>query len=171
MASDIIRDLELDQPHDDINFADTRSNPELMNTIRVYLAAQYLCSGFAATWQKTQTLPFQNWTATCCDILAGNEDDQVTKSDQTLAWLVRLQHLIVEIWHLSKRRGTARGRGEEQNEEQRIMLTSKGMEAQLREFQGQMSPRLSSQCKRPPHMLVFLFFFKKKAKICMKILE
>lgn len=159
MASDIVRDLDLDQPHDGINSADTRSNPELMNTIRVYLAAQYLCSGFAATWQKTQALPFQNWTATCCDILSGNEDDPTSKSDQTLAWLVRLQHLIVEIWHLNKRRGIARGRGEEQNEEQRIMLTSKGMEAQLREFQGQMPPDISSQRKRPPHIFYYFFLF------------
>lgn len=147
MASDIVRDLQLDQPQDDINSNHTRTKPERIDNIRAYLATQYLCSGFAANWQKAQTLPFHNWTATCCGILAGNEDDLSSKSDQTLAWLVRLQHLIVEIWHLNKRRG-AGGRGEEQDEEQRIMLTSKGMEAQLREFQGQMPAEISCQCKK-----------------------
>lgn len=144
MASDMVRDLELDQPHDNINLADTRTNADIMNDMRAYLAAQYLCSGFSVTWQKTQSLPFQKWTTTCCDLFADNEDSSASKADQTLAWLVRLQHLVTEIAHLNKRGG---GRGREQDEEQHIALMMKGMEAQLGEFQAQMSPDISSQRK------------------------
>lgn len=153
MASDIVRDLELDQPKEGINFADARANPELMNGIRAYLAAQYLCSGFAATWQKASTLPYQNWTATCCDILESTESGSASKSDQTLAWLIRLQHLVAETAILNQNN---RGRGGEvggiqgQDEEQHVVLILKGMEAQLLEFQSQISPEISSQRKEPP---------------------
>lgn len=146
MASDVVRDLELDQPHDGINFAESRANPELMNNIRTYLAAQYLCSGFAANWQKTQNLPFQNWTATCCDILASNSDDPTSGSDQTLAWLVRVQHLVAQLANLTKR-GRRGGELSEQDEEPDAVFMVKGMEVQLREIQGLMPPDISPQRK------------------------
>lgn len=143
MASDTVKDLDLDQPHDCIDGAETTTNPEGMHGIRAYLAAQYLCSVFAATWHKTHHLPFQSWTATCCDILAGNVDDdaQAAKTDQTLAWLIRLQHFVAEAAQLDKRGGR------EQHEEQHLLYMVKGMEAQLREFQSQMSREVSSQRK------------------------
>lgn len=142
MATDIVRDLDLDQPQDDLSSTETRTNSERMDNIRAYLATQYLCSGLAATWHSTHTLPFQNWTATCCDILARNHEAPIATADQTLAWLVRLQHLVAETIQLNKR-----GRREQQ-EEQYALLMVKGMEAQLREFQGQMPPEISSQRKK-----------------------
>ncbi|KAJ4419939.1 hypothetical protein N0V82_004653 [Gnomoniopsis sp. IMI 355080] len=139
MASDIVRDLDLDQPLDGIVFAEARSNPKRMNSIRAYLATQYLCSGFAAAWKKTDTLPFQNWTATCCDILSGNDNALAATSDQTLAYLCRLQHFVAEAAQINKRGGG------EQHEEQHILLMVKGMEAQLQEIQCQLSSEISSQ--------------------------
>ncbi|CAN8100193.1 unnamed protein product [Discula destructiva] len=139
MASDIVRDLELDQVEDSIDFAETRLSTERLDAMRAYLATQLLCSGFTTagpTWQKNDTLDFQNWTATCCDILAGTES---ATSDQTLAWLVRLQHLI-SATVLVKQRG-----GRKQYDAQHDLLLIKGMEAQFREFQDRMPPKISSQ--------------------------
>lgn len=141
MASDIVRDLDLDQPHDGIVFAEARSSPERMNSIRAYLATQYLSSGFAATWKRDHALPFQNWTATCCDILSGNDNPLAARSDQTLAWLVRLQHFVAESAQMN------RYGGREKHEEQHALIMVKGMEAQLQEIQCQMSPEISSQRK------------------------
>lgn len=142
MASDIVRDLDLDQPQDGINIAETKTSPERLHSIRAYLAAQYLCSGFAATWQKNHALPFQDWTAACCDILIANDEILAAKSDHTLAWLVRLQHFVAEAMQMNKSGGKQRHEG------QHTLLILKGMEAQLLEFQSQLSPELSSQRKR-----------------------
>lgn len=66
-----------------------------------------------------------------------------------MAWLVRLQHFVAETAQLSRRAGR------EQHEEQYSLLMVKGMEAQLREFQGQMPLAISSQRKKQPSLVTF----------------
>lgn len=142
MAVDIVQDLELDQAQDAMDHAATRASPERMHALRTYLATQLTSSGFATTWQKKQhTLRYQNWTATCCEILAAPD---AAVADQKLAWLVRLQHVIAEMFLLNKRAGG--GGGREGHEDQHALLLVKGIEAQFREFRGQMSPQIS--CER-----------------------
>lgn len=144
MAADIVRDLELDQAEDDIDFTETRASSERMDAIRAYLATHLLCSRSALMSPKTQLLQFDNWTATCCEILA--DPTRSTTSDQTLAWHVRLQHLLTDTVQLSNKRGAR-----DYSEEQRAVLLTKGMEAQFREFQGQISADISAQREDNSH--------------------
>lgn len=154
MAIDLVRDLELDQPEDDIDFTNTRANSERMGAIRAYLATHLICSRPAIFWNsKTPLLTFDNWTATCCDLLADAQGQSAASaSDQTLAWHVRLQHLMAETFQLTNNRGRRR----EYGEEQRVLLLVKGIEVQFREFQRLMPAEISAQREHEtpkPHCL------------------
>lgn len=101
MASDVVHDLDLDQALDKIDFAEIRSNQEQMAAIRAYLACYYLCSSLSATWRMSYTLPYSQWTASCCDLLEHNSYGLASILDQTLSWLVRLGHLVDETVSLN----------------------------------------------------------------------
>lgn len=137
MASDIVRDLDLDQAVHDEDLLDIRTSEDRIAGMRAYLACYYICSSFSSTWQRSNALPYQQWTATCCDILMGSQDAQPEKGPvQTLVWLVRLGHIVEETLSLTKR---------QRHEEQQVFLMVKGLEAQLREWQAQMPVELLSQ--------------------------
>lgn len=138
MAIDIVRDLELDQRHDAIDFTATRASSKRMDAVRAYLGAYLICSRPATPWKpRAELLRFEDWTATCCELFA---DPQSSASDQTLGWHIRLQYLLTETIKLNNRRG-----GGDYCEEQRVLLLLKGMEAQFWDFQAQMSAEVASQ--------------------------
>lgn len=140
MASDIVKDLELDQAPDDLDVSEVRSSEHQMAGVRAYLACQYLCSSFSSTWRTSNTLPYQQWTKTCCEILSGSQGVQATEADQTLVWLVRLGHIAEETLSLTKRRGQM------YSGDQHELFMVKGLEAQFQEWQTQIPVEHPSQC-------------------------
>lgn len=140
MASDVVHDLDLDQAQDKIDFAEIRSNQDQMAAIRAYLACYYLCPGLSATWRMPHTLPYSQWTASCCDLLGHNGYGLASIHDQTLSWLVRLGHLVDETVSLNKQEGQLK-------HDQTRALVEKGLESQLREWQNLMTADLLSQRK------------------------
>lgn len=141
MASDIVKDLYLDQAVDDEYPLNMRVSEDRIAGMRAYLACHYLCASFSSVWKKSSTLPYQQWTATCCDILMRNQYIQPAHERgpvQTLIWLVRLGHIVEETLSLTKR---------QLHEDQQVLLMVKGLEAQLREWQAQISIKLLSQSK------------------------
>lgn len=142
MASDIVKDLELDQAPEDLDVSKVRSSEHQMAGVRAYLACQYLCSSFSSTWKTSNTLPYQQWTTTCCNILLGSQDVQATEADQTLVWLVRLGHIVEETLSLTKQRGQMH------SEDQHELFMEKGLEAQFQEWQTQVPVEHPSQRKK-----------------------
>lgn len=130
MASDIVHDLDLDQDPSDAYISDIGVDEDRIASIRAYLACQYVCSSFASIWQRNRTLPYQQWTAKCCDILLNCTHEQTSQSDQTLVWLVRLGNIVEESCLLHRRKHQSPLEG------QHILLIVRGMEAQLHEWQS-----------------------------------
>lgn len=141
MAADIVHDLELDQAPDTFGHAGFETDEKFLAGIRAYVACYYLCTSIASIWFKKSSLPFEQWTATCCDILERSADDHAAKSDQSLAWLARLGNISDETSSLTMRRG------QRQHEAQHVLLMVKGMEAQLQEWRGRMPADISSKRK------------------------
>lgn len=139
MAADIIHDLELDQPPDNFDHAGFEKDENFLAGIRAYVACYYLCNSIASFWSKKSSLHFEQWTATCCDILERSTADQAARADQSLAWLARLGNVFEETSSLTKRRGQL------QHEAQHVLLMVKGMEAQLQEWQDRISADLASK--------------------------
>lgn len=139
MAADIVHDLELDQKPDHFDHGNLETDEKFLAGIRAYVACYYLCNSIASIWSKKSSLPFDEWTATCCDILEGSTAGQAARADQSLAWLARLGNIFEETSSLIKRRG------QRQQEPQHVLLMVKGMEAQLREWQGRMPADISSK--------------------------
>lgn len=141
MAADIVHDLELDQAPDDFDHVGFETDESFLAGIRAYIACYYLCSGISSIWAKKSSLPFEQWTATCCDILERSTAGQDATADQSLAWLARLGNIIEETLSLTKRKGQV------QHEAQHVLLMAKGMEAQLQEWKGRMPADISSRRK------------------------
>ena len=141
MAADIVHDLELDQAPDDFDHADFETDEKSLAGVRAYVACYYLCSSISSIWAKKTLLPFEQWTATCCDILERSRASQDARADQSLAWLARLGNIIEETSTLTKRKGQV------QHEAQHVSLMVKGMEAQLQEWKGRMPSDVSSRRK------------------------
>lgn len=160
MAGDIVRDLDMDEPPaplpmEEVGVVDvveeTRKDEERMAHIRAYLACYYLSSVFASTFQKKHTVLYSQWTVTCCNILdrqsnQDNDDDgPVAKADRTLVWLVRLGNILEETTGVNfKRKGV--------DDRQHLQLMYKGLEAQLREWQGQMPSDLLNKREKNLHL-------------------
>lgn len=140
MASDLVHDLCLDQAPEDADIPGVRVDEERMEGIRAYLASCYMSASFVATWNRGSSLPYQEWTATCCD-LVGEEDDQGTAPGHTLVWLVRLGHIVEETLSLAQRLGKS------QLEHQHVLLIIKGLEAQFREWRARIPAEHRSQRK------------------------
>ncbi|KAF3768543.1 hypothetical protein M406DRAFT_336961 [Cryphonectria parasitica EP155] len=142
MASDIAHDLELDQAPDHVDAAAIRSDEKQMAGMRAYLACYCLYSSLATAWNKRNTMPYQQWTTVCCDVLGVMEPADPPASwtqDQTLVWIVRLGHLVQEAMLINKIERKA------QNGQLHSLLMVKGMEAQLVEWRGQIPVELLSQ--------------------------
>lgn len=141
MASDLVHDLCFDQALDDTDIPGIRVDEESMAGIRAYLASYYMSASFVMTWNRGRSLPYQQWTATCCDLLVGDEGDQGTASAHTLVWLVRLGLIMEETMSLARRQGKV------QLEYQNVLLMIKGLEAQFQEWQAQIPADIRSQRK------------------------
>lgn len=137
MAADIVHDLELDQAPDNFDHADFVIEEDSMEGMRAYVSCYYLVASMASIWTKKNSLPFEKWTSTCCDIL----DRSGSGADQCLAWLARLGNIIEQTASFTRQNGKV------QHEPQHVLLMVKGMEAQLQEWQGRMSPGVSSKRK------------------------
>ena len=136
MAVDIVTDLELDQDPDGDDLPPQQASDERLEQVRTYLATFYLVSSSAEAWNRTPALLYTNYTAKCCDLL---KRDGAVRGDRVLAWLVRIQHILEEVSGLRKANGKASGQNEYQ-----VSLMLKGMESQLAEWEGSMSPEVSS---------------------------
>lgn len=141
MAADIVHDLDLDQAPDSFDHAASEIDEKFLSGIRAYVACYYLCTSIASIWSRKNSLPFEQWTATCCDILERPRDGQTATADQSLAWLARLGNISEETSSLTKRKGQL------QHEAQHVLLMVKGMEAQLQEWQGRIPADISSKRK------------------------
>ncbi|KAJ9155614.1 Zn(II)2Cys6 transcription factor [Pleurostoma richardsiae] len=131
MAIDIVHDLELDHPPSgDASLLNNAVSEEMLAGIRAYLACYYLGTSFEISWSKGSSVGYTQWTATCCDILEMHSG--ASEGDRTLVWLVRLQHLAEET---AKLRNSSRS--QPQGEHHKSLLL-KGIETQLREWQGRM---------------------------------
>ncbi|KAG8167940.1 hypothetical protein KVR01_003629 [Diaporthe batatas] len=136
MAADIVHDLELDRAPDNFDRADFVAEEKSMDGIRAYISCYYLVASMASIWTRKNSLPFEQWTSTCCDILEMSGGGQ---ADQCLAWLARLGNIIEQTASLTRKRGQV------SHEPQHVLLMVKGMEAQLQEWRGRMSPDVSSK--------------------------
>lgn len=139
MAADIVHDLELDQPPDNFDQSNFETDEKFLAGIRAYVACYYLCTSIASIWSKKNSLPFEQWTATCCDILERSTAGQAARADQSLAWLARFGNISEETSSLTKRKG------QRQHEAQHVLLMVKGMEAQLQEWQARIPSDISSK--------------------------
>lgn len=139
MAADIVHDLELDQAPDNFDHAEFGTDEKFIDGIRAYISCYYLCASIASIWTKKNSLPFEHWTSTCCDILERWGSGQPGNADQTLAWLARLGNITEQTASLTRRNGQF------QHEPQHVLLMVKGMESQLQEWQGAMQSDVSSQ--------------------------
>lgn len=148
MAMDIVRDLELDQASHNEDVEVVRADQQRVAGIRAYVSCYYLCSSFASTFAKNHSIPYQQWTATCCNILESVVDNEAAIANQTLAWLVRLAHLAEQASLLTKRQDIL------QHEDQHELLMVKGMQAQLREWQARMSLDVSTKRKYTAHWIL-----------------
>lgn len=144
MAADIVHDLDLDQAPDNFDHAAFETDEKVLAGIRAYVACYYLCTSIASIWSKKNSLPFEQWTATCCEILERPRDGQAAMADQSLAWLARLGNISEETSSLTKRKGQV------QHEAQHVLLMVKGLEAQLQEWQGRIPADVSLKRKSKP---------------------
>lgn len=139
MAADIIHDLELDQAPENLDRSDFEPDENSMAGIRAYIGCYYLCASIASIWSKKSSMTFEKWTATCCDILERSEAGEAATADQSLAWLARLGNIFKETSSLTNRKGQL------QHGAQHVLLMVKGMDAQLREWQGRLPADVSSK--------------------------
>ncbi|ROW16402.1 hypothetical protein VPNG_02789 [Cytospora leucostoma] len=137
MSAEIVHDLDLDQAWQNEDLGVARADQGRIEGIRAYLGCYYLCSSFASTWAKAHSVPYQQWTATCCDILESNTGSEPAIADQTLVWLVRLGHISEETFSLAK------GQGIITLGDQHTFLMVKGLQTQVQEWQTRMSPKVS----------------------------
>lgn len=140
-AADIVHDLELDQAPENFDYTDFETDETFMDGIRAYISCYYLCASMASIWTKKSSLPFEQWTSTCCDILERPGRGQNTRADQSRAWLARLGNIAEQTSSLTRRNRQV------QHEPQHVLLMVKGMEAQVQEWQERMPPDVSSKCK------------------------
>lgn len=138
MAADIVHDLELDQAPENFDHAGFVTEEGSMDGIRAYVSCYYLVASMASIWVKKNSLPFEQWTSTCCDILDRSGSGH---ADQCLAWLARLGNIIEQTASFTRKNAKV------QHEPQHVLLMVKGMEAQLQEWLGRMSPDVSSERK------------------------
>lgn len=141
MAADIVHDLDLDQQPDNFDQSNFETDEKFLAGVRAYVACYYLCTSIASIWSKKSSLAFDEWTATCCDILERSKPNQAAREDQSLAWLARFGNIIEETSSLTKRKG------KRQHEAQHVLLMVKGMEAQMGEWRGRMPADISSKRK------------------------
>ncbi|TLD22203.1 hypothetical protein PspLS_08194 [Pyricularia sp. CBS 133598] len=134
MAVDMIQDLELDQPE---YLEQHRDQPheELLEGIRAYVACCYLVLARAHAYSRPLNLPFTAWTATCCDLL---EREALTPGDRILPWLLRHQHLMLEVVALAK----DEEKGLRSPYQAATML--RGLEMQFSEYGARMSDDVAS---------------------------
>lgn len=143
MAGDIARDLDLDEPSAHVDIAQLRTDGERTARVRAYLACYYLSSVSASAFQKKHTVPYTQWTETCCSVLdreSGNDEDRVAEADRTLVWLARLGYTVEETTSINFRR-----KGVQPHGLQHWQLVYKGLEAQLGEWRGQMPPDIAAK--------------------------
>lgn len=143
MAGDIVRDLDLDEPPAHVDIAQLREDEGRLSHIRAYLACFYLSSVLASTFQKKHSVPYQQWTETCCSVLdreCGDDDGRVAEADRTLVWLVRLGHIVEETALVNFRQT-----GAQHNGPQHLQLMYKGLEAQLGEWRSQMPADITTK--------------------------
>ncbi|TLS21970.1 uncharacterized protein PpBr36_09463 [Pyricularia pennisetigena] len=134
MAVDMIQDLELDQPD---YLEQHRDQPleELLEGIRAYVACCYLVLSRAVMYSRPLNLPFTAWTATCCDLL---EREARTLGDRILPWLLRHQHLVLEVIALAK----DEEKGLRSPYQAATML--RGLDMQFAEYSARMSEEIAN---------------------------
>ncbi|RYP44277.1 hypothetical protein DL768_009247 [Monosporascus sp. mg162] len=133
MAVDIMQDLELDQEGGYMSLDPQDQLPG----IRAFLACHYSLSNYCWAWRRVPPLPYNSWTAHCWDVL---EQSSALDGDQTLVWLVRLQHIVDAADKLDQSDMNSKN-GNPIDYHQNLMRL--GLEAQLREWQRAIPERLA----------------------------
>ncbi|RYP17565.1 hypothetical protein DL767_009995 [Monosporascus sp. MG133] len=133
MAVDIVQDLELDQEGGYMSLDPQDQLPG----IRAFLACHYSLSNYWA-WRRVPPLPYNSWVAHCLEVL---EQSSVLDGDQTLIWLMRLQHIADAADELSQTCMNSKN-GSRTDSHQNLMRL--GLEAQLREWQRAIPERFAT---------------------------
>lgn len=143
MAGGIVRDLNLDEPPADVDITRLRASNDRLACMRAYLACYYISSVFAPMLRGRHAVPYQQWTMTCCSVLDRESDDREAEADRTLVWLVRLGNIVEETMAIDfRQKDTQKG-------PQYLQLMLKGLEAQLREWQGRMPAGAATKRELP----------------------
>ncbi|RYP93142.1 hypothetical protein DL770_000716 [Monosporascus sp. CRB-9-2] len=127
MAVDIVQDLELDQEGGYMSLDPQDQLPG----IRAFLACRYSLS-------KVRALPYNSWVAHCWEVL---EQSSALDGDQTLVWLVRLQHIADAADELGQSCVNSKSGSPTDHHQDLIRL---GLEAQLREWQRAIPERFAT---------------------------
>ncbi|KAL6814333.1 hypothetical protein J3E69DRAFT_347083 [Trichoderma sp. SZMC 28015] len=135
MAAEVIHELELDQETPvNLVYPDALATAQQLNKIRAYLGYFYLASTIPAEWQARGNKPpvFTSWTESCCRILEGSNAD----NDVVLAYLVRLSSTATEAL-----RAINDDKGHTHQQSRLVLL---GLEAQLRDIESLIPPRIAA---------------------------
>ncbi|KAH9889222.1 hypothetical protein F4778DRAFT_754425 [Xylariomycetidae sp. FL2044] len=139
MAVDIVRDLELDEESadvDDLASQTPEQRAQRLEGFRALLSCFYTTSTYSWGWAKpTPMMKYTPWISRCCDALERHSE---LEQDHVLVWLVRLQHILDELYQLSRSRRRAT---DAQGERHRVLIRL-GLETQLREVQNGIPDRL-----------------------------
>ncbi|KAL7941265.1 hypothetical protein V8C42DRAFT_335242 [Trichoderma barbatum] len=135
MAAEVIHELQLDQVTQvDLRYPDSLMAAQQLQSIRAYLGYFYLASTIPAEWQSRGHKPpaSTNWTEGCCKILERNN----TENDVVLASLVRLSSTATEALRAIN--------DDKDHTHQQSRLVLLGLEAQLRDIESLIPPRIAS---------------------------
>ncbi|RYO84071.1 hypothetical protein DL766_009696 [Monosporascus sp. MC13-8B] len=134
MAVDIVQDLELDREGGYMSLDPQDKLPG----IRAFLACHYSLSNYYWTWRMVPALPYNSWVAHCWEVL---ERSSTLDGDQTLVWLVRLQHITDAAEELDQTCMNSKN-GSPIDHHRNIMRL--GLEVQLREWQRAIPGRFAT---------------------------
>ncbi|RYP61613.1 hypothetical protein DL771_010065 [Monosporascus sp. 5C6A] len=134
MAVDIVQDLELDQEGGYMSLDPQDQLP----AIRAFLACHYSLSSYCSTLGRVPELPYNSWVAHCWEVL---EQSSALDGDQTLVWLMRLQH-ITDVADEMGQACMNSENGSPIDHHQNLMRL--GLEAQLREWQRAIPERFAT---------------------------
>lgn len=145
MATDLARDLELDQEHMFAKRVETGLNREDYAGIRAFISCYYLTTrfvincfrqmkqlttsqSFANSFSRTVDFSYTTWLERCCNLL---EQNSAIEQDHVLVWLVRLHHISDEMLALQK---SYKKRGSQSDHHRHLI--EKGLETELRDWQN-----------------------------------
>ncbi|RYP11314.1 hypothetical protein DL764_000132 [Monosporascus ibericus] len=134
MAVDIVQDLELDQEGGYMSL----DLQDQIPGIRAFLACHYSLSNSSWKWRRVPPLPYNSWVAQCGEVL---EQSSALDEDQTLVWLVRLQHIADAADELGQ--ACMKSKNGSPTDHHQILMRL-GLEAQLREWQRAIPERLAT---------------------------